>query len=708
MSRATDDHAGLTAAALSATRKHPALENSTARTHLFWGLKMDINLAANTIRGLTMDAVQKANSGHPGMPMGTADFGAVLFLRHLKHHPGNPSWPDRDRYVQSAGHGSMLIYSLLHLSGYALSLDDLRNFRQWGSRTPGHPEHGLTPGVETTTGPLGQGCGNAVGMALAEAMLAARFNREGFPIVDHRTYVVASDGDLMEGVSHEAFSLAGHLKLHKLIVFYDSNRITIEGSTDLAYSDDVRRRFEGYHWNVLEVDGHDAAAIDQALSAAKAETSRPTLIIGRTHIGKGSPNKQDTAECHGSPLGPDEVKAAKQALGLPADQDFWIPAEVRGWFDERRAETERQARDWERMFAAYAKAKPELAAEFKRCMGGVLPEDIEACMPRFDVSKPLATRQASGMVLQALAKKMPELAGGSADLAPSNNTVLKGSASVGPGSYGGRNLHFGIREHAMGAMLNGMTLHGGWTVFGATFLIFSDYFKPSIRLAAMMELPVVYVFTHDSIFVGEDGPTHQPVEQLAGLRAIPNLTVIRPADAAETAVAWMIALRNRHGPTALVLTRQAVPVIDRAKHGPAGLAARGGYVLWQSADGAPALILLATGSEVSIALEAAQELARDGRVIRVVSMPSFEIFDRQPQDYRDQVLPPACRRRLAVEAACCAGWDRYAGCDGRTVTMSRFGASAPYQVLAEKFGFTASNVARVGREMLAARPSVTP
>ncbi len=661
---------------------------------------MDINLVANTIRGLTMDAVQKANSGHPGMPMGTADFAAILFLKHLKHNPAHPAWPDRDRYVQSAGHGSMLLYSLLHLSGYDLTMDDLKAFRQWGSRTPGHPEHGLTPGVETTTGPLGQGCGNAVGMALAEAMLAARFNRDGFPVVDHRTYVIASDGDLMEGVSHEAFSLAGHLRLHKLIVFYDSNRITIEGSTDLAYSDDVRRRFAGYHWNVLEMDGHDHAAIDAALAAARAESDRPTLIIGRTHIGKGSPKMQDTAECHGAPLGADEVKAAKQALGLPVDKDFWVPEEVRSGFAERAAAAARAEAAWNELFARYAKAHPEPAAELKRCLAGELPPDIEAGMPRFDAAKPLATRQASGAVIQNLAKRLPELVGGSADLGPSNNTTIKGGGSVGPGSYSGRNLHFGIREHAMGAMLNGMALHGGWIVYGATFLIFSDYFKPAIRLAAMMELPVVYVFTHDSVFVGEDGPTHQPIEQLAGLRAIPHLNVMRPADAAEAAVAWMVALRNRHGPTALVLTRQALPVMDRSQHAPAGLAARGGYILWQSAEGQPALVIVASGSEVSISVEAARELAKNGRIVRVVSMPSFSLFESQPQDYRDQVLPPACKRRLAVEAACGAGWDRYVGPEGRTITMSRFGASAPYQVLAEEFGFTAANIARVGREML--------
>lgn len=662
---------------------------------------MDMTLVANTIRGLAMDGVQKANSGHPGMPMGAADFASVLFLKFLKYNPAEPTWPDRDRYVQSAGHGSMLIYSLLHLAGYDLSLDDLRNFRQWGGRTPGHPEVGLTPGVETTTGPLGQGCGNAVGMALAEAMLAAKFNREGHPIVDHHTYVIAGDGDLMEGVSHEAFSLAGHLGLHKLVVFYDSNRITIEGSTDLAYSDNVRLRFEGYHWNVLEIDGHDHVAIEGALTAALAEKKRPTLIIGRTHIAKGSPHLQDSSESHGSPLGAEEVKATKQALGIPADKDFYIPEEVYGKFRARRVEMEKRAANWNERLALYGTKHPELATEFKKHFSAPSADVLRKSMPAFDPAKPLATRQASGTMLQFLAKAIPQLVGGSADLGPSNNTTLKGEASVGPHSYLGRNLHFGIREHAMGSVMNGMLLHGGWLVYGGTFLIFSDYFKPSIRLAAMMEQPAVYVLTHDSIFLGEDGPSHQPIEQLAGLRAIPNLSIIRPADATETAEAWLAALSHRHGPTGLILTRQALPTIDRTRHAPAAGLHKGAYVLWEQGSGTPDIVLIGSGSELAITLEAGQALAKDGVKVRVVSMPSWDLFEKQSPEYRDSVLPSACARRVAVEAACTMGWERYVGTRGRVVGLNHFGASAPAKVLAEKFGFTTANVLRVARELLA-------
>ena len=661
---------------------------------------MDLKLIANTIRGLAMDGVQRANSGHPGMPMGTADFATVLFLKHLKHNPRNPQWHDRDRYVQSAGHGSMLLYSLLHLSGYELAMEDLQSFRQWGSRTPGHPEHGLTPGVETTTGPLGQGCGNAVGMALAEEMLAAKFNRDGFPVVDHYTYVIAGDGDLMEGVSHEAFSLAGHLGLRKLIVFYDSNRITIEGPTDLAYSDDVRKRFEGYHWNVLEVDGHDFAAIDEALTAARAEKKRPTLIIGHTHIGFGSPGKQDSEESHGSPLGEEEVKATKKALGMPEGESFHVPDEVRDAFAARLDEMAEAEESWNKLFAAYAKQHSDLADEYRKHFEIGLAGKIEASIPEFDSAKPLATRQASGATLQKLAEYLPQLVGGSADLAPSNNTMLKKYPSVGPHSFLGRNLHFGVREHGMGAIMNGMALHGGWRIYGATFLVFSDYFKPSIRLAAMMEIPVIYIFTHDSIFLGEDGPTHQPVEQLAGLRAIPNLTVIRPADATETAEAWMVALRNTHGPTALVLTRQGVPVLDRTKLTPARNLAQGAYVLWESGSGEPEVILIGTGSEVSVALDAGHKLAERGKRVRVVSMPSWELFEKQSPDVREAVLPAACRKRIILEAGCSKGWDKYAGTEGRVVSLDRFGASAPHKVLAEKFGFVAEAALEIAAALL--------
>ena len=661
---------------------------------------MDINLVANTIRGLSMDAVQKANSGHPGMPMGTADFGSILFLKFLKHNPSNPKWFDRDRYVQSAGHGSMLLYSLLHLSGYDLPLNELKNFRQWGSRTPGHPEHGLTPGVETTTGPLGQGCGNSVGMALAEAMLAAKFNRDGFPVVDHRTFVIAGDGDLMEGVSHEAFSLAGHLALHKLIVFYDSNRITIEGSTDLSYSDDVRKRFEGYRWNVLEIDGHDHVAIEQALNAAVREAKKPTLIIGHTHIGKGAPHAQDTAKAHGEALGVEEVKLAKQALGIPLEPEFYVPEEVRRIFAQRKQELAAKEEAWNRIFREYTRQHPDLAAEFNRQMNRQIPADLEKCIPAYDIAKPIATRQASGAILQNLAKAIPQLVGGSADLAGSNNTMLKDFGSVQATNYDGRNLHFGIREHGMGSALNGMALHGGWIVYGGTFLTFADYFKPAIRLAALMEQPVIYVFTHDSFFLGEDGPTHQPIEHLAMLRGIPNLHVIRPADPTETAAAWLNAIRHAHGPTALVLTRQALPVIDRTKFPPANLVNQGAYVLWDSQKRTPDLILIATGSEVSLALDAGRELAKDNVAVRVVSMPSWELFEAQPEAIRKDVLPPECTRRVVVEAAARFGWSRSAGPAGAYVTIDHFGASAPQKVLAQKFGFTVENVVKVAREVL--------
>lgn len=655
---------------------------------------------ANIIRGLSMDGVQKANSGHPGMPMGTADFASVLFLKFLKYNPADPHWPDRDRFVQSAGHGSMLLYSLLHLAGYDLPLEELKQFRQWGSRTPGHPEAHLTPGVETTTGPLGQGCGNAVGMALAEAMLAARFNRPGHTIVDHYTYVLAGDGCLMEGISHEAFSHAGHLGLNKLIVFYDSNRITIEGSTDLAYSDDVRKRFEGYRWNVLEIDGHDHAAIEQALHAARAERSRPTLIIGHTTIAKGSPHMAGNAEAHGAPLGVEEVKASKRNLGLPDDQEFYISDEARAIFAERRKQGEAAYAAWRAALDAYRTAHPDLAALYDASLKRKIPTDIEKKLPVFPADKPMATRAASGQVIQALAQAIPHFVGGSADLAPSTNTLIKGSPSVAPGRFEGRNLHFGVREHSMAAIVNGMCLHGGFTVYGATFLVFSDYCRPALRLAALMEIPVLMVLTHDSIFLGEDGPTHQAVEHLAALRAIPNMTVIRPGDPNETSYAWLAALQNKHGPTLLVLTRQAVPVLDRSVCAPASGVLRGAYVLWESGR-TPDLILIATGSELSLAYEAGRMMAKENGVnVRVVSMPSWELFERQPEHYRETVLPAACVRRVAVEAGVSLGWQRYLGAQGRVVGVERFGASAPAKVLAEKFGFTVARVVEVARSLL--------
>ncbi|MFC1452026.1 transketolase [Verrucomicrobiota bacterium] len=659
----------------------------------------DLRLVANTIRGLVMDGVQAARSGHPGMPMGMADVAAVLWLEHLIHCPTDPDWPDRDRFVLSAGHGSMLVYSLLHLSGYDLPMGELQSFRQWNSRTPGHPEARHTPGVETTTGPLGQGCGNGVGMALAERMLAERFNSpDGFP-VNHHTYVICGDGDLMEGISHEAFSLAGHLGLNKLIVVYDSNRITIEGSTELAYSDNVRRRFQGYNWNVVETDGHDYEQIDKALRRAKRAKDKPTLVIAHSHIAQGSPNKHDTASAHGEPLGEEEVAAAKRDLGLPENQPFHVPDRVREIFDARRRTLERKAARWRRAFKAYCQADPEKAEAWRRHVEDIIPDDLDARMPTFDLGKPVATRSAGGKILQELANAVPQLVGGAADLAPSTKTLIDEAEHVGPGRFRGRNLHFGVREHAMAAMLNGMALHGGFRVFGATFFVFLDYCRPSVRLAAMMKLPVVYVFTHDSFYVGEDGPTHQPVEQHASLRCIPNVTVIRPSDATETAAAWLAALRNRGGPTALLLTRHNVPVIDREHFPAAAGLARGAYTLWQSGGGTPDALIVASGSEVHLALESAQALAARNN-IRVVSMPSWELFDAQPAAYRDDVLPPSCTARLAIEAATSAGWAKYVGTDGRTLCLDRFGASAPYAALAEHFGFTVENVTRIVTEML--------
>jgi transketolase len=658
----------------------------------------DLELTANTIRGLAMDGVQKAKSGHPGMPMGMADVAAVLWLQHMKDCPTRHDWRDRDRFVLSAGHGSMLLYSLLHLAGYPLPLAELQQFRQWGSKTPGHPENMHTEGVETTTGPLGQGCGNAVGMALAERMLAERFNAEDFPVVDHYTYVICGDGDLMEGVSHEAFSLAGHLGLHKLIALYDSNRITIEGSTDLAYSDNVKRRFQGYNWNVIEIDGHDFRQIDRALLRAKRETERPTMIICQTHIGRGSPNKEDSASAHGEPLGDEEILATKRHLGLPTDQTFYVPERVRELFEQRRLRNTRRATAWDRLLRRYMDAHPDKATEWERYFEHTLPDDLEKMLPAFDPATPVATRSASGTIIQHLAKAIPNFVGGAADLAPSTRTLISNTTSVGPGKFAGRNLHFGIREHAMGAMLNGMALHGGFRVFGSTFFVFADYFRPAIRLAAIMQLPVIYVLTHDSFYVGEDGPTHEPVEQLASLRCMPGITILRPAEATETAAAWAVALRNRRGPTALLLTRQNMAVIDRRHHPAASNVAKGAYTLWESAPGAPELILIASGSEVELAMKAGKVLA-EGRRVRVVSMPSWELFEAQPATYRHEVLPPACTKRVAIEAGVSMGWERYIGPHGRTVCLDRFGASAPYKILGEKFGFTVDNVVEVARSL---------
>lgn len=639
---------------------------------------------ANLIRTLTLDAVQTANSGHPGMPLGMADVAYVLYARFMRFDPKMPNWFNRDRLIISAGHGSMLPYAILHLTGYDLSLDELKRFRQWGSKTPGHPENHVTPGIEVTTGPLGQGCGNSVGMALAEAWLAARYNREGYPLIDHYTYVICSDGDLQEGISHEAASLAGHLGLGKLIWLYDDNGISIDGPTSLAYSDDVPKRFEAYGWHVQTVDGHNMPAVEAAIRAAQAVTDKPSLICCKTVIGRGMPNRQGTSKAHSDAPGPDEVRAAKINLGFDPDQFFEIPSDALAvWrsIGERAA----QARvAWDDLMARFAADDPAGAAELRRCINGELPPDCELALPTFNpADKPLATRAASGTVINAIIDQVPALLGGSADLTPSNNTMPKGADSIAKGAYGRRYIRFGVREHGMGAAMNGMALHGGVIPYGGTFLVFSDYMRPSIRLAALSGAHVIYVFTHDSIGVGEDGPTHQPVEHLAALRAIPGLVVIRPADANETVVAWKAALRES-GPVALVLTRQAVPILP-----PSDGLLRGAYIL-QDVD-KPAVILVASGSEVSLALDAAKALADKGILARVVSMPSWELFDRQDDDYKQAILPVDAPK-VVIEAAVQQGWQRYAGPVARFVTNERFGASAPYKDIFKHYGFTTERV----------------
>jgi transketolase len=657
-------------------------------------------LCVNTIRTLAMDAVQAANSGHPGAPMGLAAAAYVLWTRVLKHNPKNPAWVDRDRFVLSGGHASMLLYSMLHLSGYKLSLKEIKNFRQWGSQTPGHPEYGHTPGVETTTGPLGQGFSNAVGMAMAERHLAAIFNRGSQKIVDHHTYVMCGDGDLMEGIASEAASLAGHLGLGKLVCIYDDNKISIEGSTGLAFTENVAARFRAYHWQVLAVkDGNDLAAIEKALKEARAETAKPTLIALRTHIAYGSPNKQDTHGAHGAPLGVDEVSLTKENLGWPKNRKFYVPENVRREFSKcldngRKAETV-----WNKKFKAYAKKYPELAQNWQKAIAGTLPRRWDAGIPTFRDGKAIATRAASGQVLNALAENLPTLIGGSADLAPSNNTIIKSSFDFQKNSYAGRNIRFGVREHAMGAILSGLALHKGIRPYGGTFLVFADYCRPAIRLAALMKLPVTYVFTHDSVAVGEDGPTHQPVEHLAVLRAIPGLTVIRPADATETAAAWRVAIKATDGPVALILSRQNLPVLDRSYYPSATALAKGGYILSDS-KGQPDAILIGSGSEVSICLEAQRALARQGVAVRVVSMPSWELFERTSQSYKDAVLPLKVTARVAVEAGISMGWERYVGSRGAVVGIDRFGASAPGETVMDKYGMKAAAIVSKTKELL--------
>ena len=657
-------------------------------------------LCINTVRTLAMDAVQQAESGHPGTAMALAPLAYVLWQRHLRYNPANPDWADRDRFVLSCGHACMLLYSALYLSGYDLSLDEIKQFRQWGTRTPGHSEHGVTPGVEATTGPLGQGTGNAVGMAIAEAQLAALFNRPGHAIVDHYTYFLASDGDLMEGISHEACSLAGHLKLGKLIGFYDDNHITIDGDTALAFSDDTGKRFEAYGWHVQRVaDGNDLDALDNAIRAAQRVADQPSLIIVRTHIGWGSPHKQDTAEAHGAPLGVDEVKLSKQNLGWPTLDPFHVPGEALAHWRRAQARGAGLEAEWRKKWDAYRKAHPELAAELERRLAGKLPDGWDGALPAFGPKDAQATRAASGKVLNAIAPRLPELIGGSADLAGSNNTDIKGAGSFSAEQRAGRNFHFGVREHGMGAILNGIALHRGFVAYGGTFLIFSDYLRPSIRLAALTHLRPIYVFTHDSIGLGEDGPTHQPIEQLAALRAIPNMTVIRPADATEVVEAWRAAILHEHGPVALVLTRQKVSIVDRTKYAPAAGLHRGGYVLADAPGGKPDVVLMGTGSEVELVLAGYEHLKANGRQPRAVSMPCLEFFAKQPQSYRDSVLPPGVPR-VAVEAAAPLSWYRWVGERGAIVGIDRFGASAPYQRIYQELGLTVERVVASAMELM--------
>jgi transketolase len=662
----------------------------------------------DTLRFLAVDMVQRADSGHPGLPLGAAPMAYALWQRFLKHNPRNPGWDDRDRFVLSAGHGSALLYALLHMAGYDLSLDDIRQFRQWGSRTPGHPERGHTAGVEVTTGPLGQGMANAVGLAIAEAQLAARYNRDSHAVIDHRTWAIVSDGDLMEGVAAEAASLAGHLCLGKLCCLYDDNFVTLAAGTDISFSEDRGKRFEAYGWHVQHVaDGNDVEAIAAALQAACDETARPSLVIVRTHIGYGSP-EQDSYKAHGSPLGEEDVRKTKQKLGWPLQPDFLVPDDALARMREAVAKGAAAEGEWSARFGAYAQAHRGLAAELERSLHGSLPEGWDADIPVFPADpKGMATREASGKVMNAIAPRLPQLTGGSADLDPSTKTALKGLGDFNPPpaantdqqgsdgggwSFAGRNLHFGVREHAMGAIANGLAAHGGCIPYTATFLIFSDYMRPPMRLAALSKLHVVHVFTHDSIALGEDGPTHQPVEQLANLRAVPNLIVIRPCDANETAVAWRVAIETREAPVTLVFTRQAVPTLDRSRFAAADGLRRGGYVLDDDGGASPALLLLASGSEVQLIVAAAQRLRAQSIAVRCVSMPSWELFEAQPREYRDSVLPPSVHARLAVEAGSPQGWWRYVGSGGDVLGVDTFGASAPGDTNLREYGFTVDNV----------------
>jgi transketolase len=651
------------------------------------------NRAINAIRFLAADAVQKANSGHPGLPMGAAAMAYTLWTRHLRFNPHNPKWPGRDRFILSGGHGSALLYALLYLTGFDLPLEQLMNFRQWGSQTPGHPEYGVTPGVEVTTGPLGQGFANGVGMAIAEAHLAAEFNKPGFEVINHYIYGIVTDGDLMEGVSSEAASLAGHLGLGKIIYLYDDNHISIDGSTDLAFTEDRAARFEAYGWHVQKLpDGNDTTAIDLAIARAKKDP-RPSLIACRTHIGYGLPTRQDTAKAHGEAPGQEELDGAKKNLGWPLEPKFYVPEDVLAFFRKAIKQGEKAENLWRKQLRAYLAEYPQMDTELERRLMGELPENWDADLPIFPADpKGMATRAASGKIINALAPRLPEIIGGSADLTPSNDTWIKGSPDFQKITPEGRNFHFGVREHSMGAIINGMSVHGGVIPYGGTFLIFSDYMRPAVRLSALSHYPSIWVYTHDSIGLGEDGPTHQPIEHLAALRAIPNLVVIRPADANEVTEAWKVAISRRHAPTALILTRQAVPVLNRAIYAPAEGLQRGAYVMADMGDSTPELILMASGSEVSLITEAGARLAGEGLNVRLVSFPSWELFKSQDEAYRIQVLPPGIKSRLSVEAAVSQGWERWVGDQGDSISVERYGASAPYKIIFENYGLTVDHV----------------
>jgi len=660
------------------------------------------SLVPKTIQTLVVDAVEKAKSGHCGLPMGCADFAFVLWTKYLRFNPKNPHWTNRDRFVLSAGHGSMLIYSLLHLTGFEkMTLDQLKNFRQWGSLTPGHPESHETEGVEVTTGPLGQGTGNSVGLAIGQKFFAATFNTPEFAVSDHRVYAIVSDGDLQEGISHEAASLAGHLGLDNLVWFYDDNSVSIEGMTSLSYSDDVPTRFAGYHWHVISINGNDQSQIDAALREAAATKGKPTIIIGKTVIGLGSPKLQGTPKAHSDAFGPEEVAATKKNLGWPVDAQFLVPQRVKDFFAEKQKVWAKEEADWNKLFADYTAKNPEKAKLWKTFQDKALPENLESLLPKYGPEKAIATRNAGGEILKVLFGAVPNLLGGSADLAPSTKTWIKEFGSFEKSNYGGRNLHFGIREHGMGAIVAGLAYYGGLIPFGSTFFVFTDYMRPPIRLAALSGIQTIYVFTHDSIFVGEDGPTHEPVEHLAALRAIPRVLVFRPGDANEAAYAWLAALQHQHETSALVLTRQNIPVFDRTKTSPAAGVLKGGYTLWDSKPGAtPDLILIGTGSELALAYEAGQKIAAEGKAVRVVSLPCWEIFDSQPQDYRDGVLPPAVKKRVGVEAGVELGWQKYIGDGGKFVGVATFGASAPYERLQKEYGLTTDHVLEVAKSLL--------